>query len=169
MKLKSNSPRSSAQSLLNRADRIGSVLSSLCAVHCMCMPVLVGLLPMIGLSFLGGHKFEHVACVSMILLAAACVWSGCRIHRRWGLLVLLCAGAAVVLYTQFAGPLEEKETRTDWREAVAMFAGGALIATSHLINLKLRARCCCAQCAFAIGTETGAATSSFTSDERTQP
>ena len=144
--MKSNSPSSNNGSLLNRADKIGSVLSSLCAVHCMCMPVLIGLLPMIGLSFLGSHRFEHIACVTMVLLAAACVWSGCRIHRRWGLLVLLCVGAAVVLYTQFRGPPDENEARTDWHEAVAMFVGGALIATSHLINLRLRARCHCAQC-----------------------
>ena len=82
----------------------------------------------------------------MVLLAAACVWSGCRIHRRWGLLVLLGAGAAVVLCTQFAGPPEEKETQTDWHEAIAMAIGGSLIAASHLLNLKLRARCHCTQC-----------------------
>ncbi len=144
--MKFDASDSSAPSLLNRADRIGSVLSSACAIHCMCMPALIGLLPVIGLSFLGSHKFEQLACVSMVLLAAACVWSGCRVHRRWGLLVLLCAGAAVVLYTQFGGPLEETESRTDWHEAIAMFVGGALIATSHLINLKLRARCHCAHC-----------------------
>jgi len=143
--MKSNSP-GSPQALLNRADRIGSVLSSLCAVHCLCLPILISLLPVIGLSFLGSHKFEHVACVTMVLLAAACVWSGCRIHRRWGLLVLLCAGAAVVLYTQFAGPPEEQETRTDWHEPIAMAIGGSLIAASHLLNLKLRARCHCARC-----------------------
>jgi len=144
--MKPNPPPPHNGSLLNRADKIGSVLSSLCAVHCMCMPVLIGLLPVIGLSFLGSHRFEHIACVTMILLAAACIWSGCRVHRRWGLLVLLCAGATVVLYTQFGGPPEEKETRTDWHEAIAMFVGGALIAASHLINLKLRARCHCAPC-----------------------
>ena len=112
----------------------------------MCMPVLIGLLPVIGLSFLGSHKFEHIACVTMVLLAAACVWSGCRIHGRWGLVVLLCAGAAVVLYTQFGGSPEENETRADWNEAIAMLIGGLLIAVSHLLNLKLRARCQCAQC-----------------------
>ena len=144
--MKTNLPPSNRGTLLNRADRIGSVLSSLCAVHCMCMPVLIGLLPVIGLSFLGSHKFEHIACVTMVLLAAACVWSGCRIHRKRGLLCLLGAGTALVLYIQFAGPPDENETRTDWHEAIAMFVGGALIATSHLINLKLRARCRCAQC-----------------------
>jgi hypothetical protein len=132
--------------LLNRADKLGSVLSSLCAVHCMCMPVLIGLLPVMGLSFLGSHRFEHIACVTMILLAAACIWSGCRVHRRRGLLVLLCAGAAVVLYTQFGGPPEKKETRTVWHEAIAMVIGGSIIALSHLINLKLRTRCPCTKC-----------------------
>jgi peptidoglycan/LPS O-acetylase OafA/YrhL len=110
------------------------------------MPVLIGLLPVVGLSFLGSHRFEHTACVTMVLLAAACLWSGCRVHRQWGLLVLLCVGAAVVLYTQFGGPPQEKETRTDWHEAIAMVIGGSIIAVSHLMNLKLRARCHCAQC-----------------------
>ena len=144
--MKSNSLGSRTPSILNHADRIGSLLSTLCAVHCMCMPVLISLLPVIGLSFLTGHKFERVACVTMVLLAAACVWSGCRFHRRWGLLVLLCAGAAVVLYAQFAGPPQEKETQADWHEAIAMAIGGSLIAASHLLNLKLRARCHCARC-----------------------
>jgi MerC mercury resistance protein len=143
--MKTNSP-SSFGKLLNHADKLGSMLSSLCAVHCMCMPVLIGLLPVIGLSFLASNRFEHIACVTLVLLASACIWSGCRVHRRWGLLVLLCTGAAVVLYTQFGGPSEEKETRTDWHEAIAMVIGGSIIALSHLINLKLRARCHCAQC-----------------------
>lgn len=82
----------------------------------------------------------------MILLAAACLWSGCRIHRRWGLLVLLGAGAAVVIYIQFGGNPEVKETRTDWHEAVAMAIGGSLIAVSHWLNLGLRKRCGCQKC-----------------------
>ena len=144
--MKSNPPSLHNSSLLNRADKVGTVLSSLCAVHCMCMPVLLGLLPVLGLSFLGSPRFEHIACVTMTLLAAACIWSGCRLHRRWGLLLLLCTGAVVVLYTQFGGPPEEKETRADWHEAIAMVIGGSIIALSHLINLKLRARCHCSQC-----------------------
>ena len=112
----------------------------------MCMPVLIGLLPAIGLSFLASNKFEHIACATMILLAAACLWFGCRIHRRWGVLVLLAAGAALVLYTQFSGPSEQKETQTDWHEAAAMAIGGFLIAVSHWINLRLRRRCGCQEC-----------------------
>jgi len=112
----------------------------------MCMPVLIGLLPILGLSFLASNKFEHIACITMILLAAACLWTGCRIHRRWGLLVLLAAGAAIVIYIQFGGRPEERETRTDWHEAIAMAVGGSLIAISHWINLRLRGRCRCCEC-----------------------
>ncbi len=138
--------KSSSKSFLNDADKIGSVLSSLCAVHCMCMPVLIGLLPVIGFSFVGSHRFEHISCITMILLAAGCVWCGCRVHRQWGLLALLAAGAALVLYTQFGGTPDENETRADWHEAIAMFIGGGMIAASHLLNLKLRACCHCSQC-----------------------
>jgi hypothetical protein len=141
-----NNSTSDSSTLLNRADKLGSLLSSLCAVHCMCMPVLIGLLPAIGLSFLASNRFEHIACITMIVLAAGCLWCGCRVHRRWGLLALLAAGAAVVLYTHFGGPPEEKGTRTDWHEAVAMAIGGSLIAVSHCINLKLRGRCGCREC-----------------------
>lgn len=143
--MKQNSPSPQPRTLLNRCDALGSVLSSLCAVHCFCMPVLIGLLPVLGLSFLTNHTFERTLSATMILFAAACVWSGCRVHRRWGLFCLLGAGAALVLYIQFAGSPEEKE-KTDWKEAGVMAMGGALIATSHLLNRKLRAQCHCAQC-----------------------
>jgi hypothetical protein len=146
IKMNSNAPHSRPASLLNGADRIGSVLSSLCAVHCLCMPLLIGLLPMIGATFLGSQKFERIACVTMVLLAAACIWSGCRIHRRWGLSILLSAGTAVVLFTQFAGPPEPNAGQAEWPEVAAMVIGGLLIAVSHVINLKLRADCRCSQC-----------------------
>jgi hypothetical protein len=144
--MKLNSAASDDKRLLNRADKLGSILSSLCAVHCLCLPVVIGVLPVLGLTFLAGHTFERSACVTMILLAVACIWAGCRVHRRWGLFILLIAGAVLVLHTQFSGTPEENEMRTDWNEAAVMVVGGALIAAAHLLNLRLRARCGCRQC-----------------------
>jgi hypothetical protein len=88
------------------------------------MPVLVGLLPVIGLTFFANHTFERIASGTMIVFAAGCVWSGCRFHRRWGLFGLLGAGAALVLYLQFTGSSEE----------------------NHVLNRRLRAHCHCSQC-----------------------
>ena len=143
--MKPNLPPSNHKPLLDHADALGSMLSSLCAVHCICLPALLGLLPVLGLSFLANHTFERVVCVTAVLFASACVWSGCRVHRRWGLFCLLGAGAALVLYIQFAGPPEEKE-QADWQEATVMAVGGSLIVASHILNRKLRAQCHCAQC-----------------------
>jgi hypothetical protein len=100
---------------------------------------------MLGLTFLAHHTFERAASGTMIVFAAACLWSGCRFHRRWGLFGLLGAGAVLVLYLQFAGSSEERE-HTDWIEAALMGIGGALIAISHVLNRRLRVHCHCLQC-----------------------
>jgi hypothetical protein len=106
------------------------------------MPVLIGLLPALGLTFLVNDTVEHIASGTMIVFASACVWSGCRFHRRWGLFGLLGPGAGLVLYAQFAGPPEQKA----WMETALMALGGGLIVASHLLNRKRRARCHCSQC-----------------------
>ena len=134
-------------------DLVGSVLSTLCAIHCLAMPLVAGLLPVLGLNFLGDRAFERAACVAMTALAAFCLLQGCQRHRRWWLLGLLGAGASLTLGTQFFFA-----TNTDaacaksccsegvnWSQALVMFTGGGLIAASHLLNLRFGRACgCCA-------------------------
>jgi hypothetical protein len=108
------------------------------------MPLLIGLVPVLGLHFLADRTFERAPSAVTILFAAACVWSGCRVHRRWGLLILLVAGAVLALEIQFGG-LPGEKANTDRKEAAVMALGGTLIAASHLLNGKLRACCHCAQ------------------------
>ncbi len=129
---------------LHRLDRAGSVLSTLCAVHCLCMPVVVALLPVLASGFLASRAFERTMCVSMVALASLCVWRGCRVHGRWPLLGLLAAGAATTLTVQwFAPPVCCAKERADWTEAGLMCAGGLAIAAAHLLNLRYTRRCAC--------------------------
>lgn len=136
---------------LARFDLLGSVLSTLCAIHCLAMPLLAGMLPVLGLGFMGGRGFERGACVAMMSLAALCLLQGCRQHGRWWLLGLLGMGAALTLGTQFLfAPTSCAKTccteRVNWSEALVMFTGGGLIAASHLLNLRFRRACgCCAE------------------------
>jgi hypothetical protein len=138
---------------LARLDFIGSVLSTLCAIHCLAMPIIAGLLPVLGLSFLGDRAFERAACVAMTLLACACLVTGCRQHRRWWLLALLGTGASLTLGTQFLFAADTATTcakaccaeGVNWTQALVMFTGGGLIATAHLLNLRFGRACgCCA-------------------------
>jgi hypothetical protein len=42
------------------------------------LPLVAGLLPVLGLNFLGDRSFERGACVAMMALAAFCLLNGCR-------------------------------------------------------------------------------------------
>lgn len=136
---------------LRRLDVTGSMLSTLCAIHCLAMPFIAAALPLWGLAVLGSRGWERATCAAMVVLAAFCLWQGCRRHGRWWLLALLGGGACVVLGTQFlwadSGCTEACCTaQRDWAEAAFMFVGGLAIAASHFLNLHFRHRCHCRLC-----------------------
>ncbi len=146
----------SSPNWLHRLDVTGSALSTLCAIHCLAMPLVAATLPLWGLSLLGSRGWEQFTSSVMVALAAFCLWQGCRRHGRWWLLAVLGLGATVVLGTQFSGTDSNCRdaccaVRTDWKEAVFMFAGGLAIATAHVLNLHYRRKC---HCRFCPGTAT---------------
>lgn len=145
-------PRPAAR--LAHLDFVGSALSTLCAIHCLAMPFVAGLLPVLGLNLLGDRAFERAACVTMTALATFCLLRGCQRHRRWWLLGLLAAGASLTLGTQFIFAADTAATcakaccseAVNWSQALVMFAGGGLIAASHILNLIFDRACsCCAK------------------------
>jgi hypothetical protein len=136
---------------LNRLDRTGTVLSTLCAIHCLAMPLVAVALPFWGLALLGSRGWERGIATAMVLLAAVCLWQGCRRHGRWWLLALLAGGAAVVLGTQFLAADDGCTraccvVRNGWTEAGFMFVGGVTIAAAHGLNLHYRRKCDCRLC-----------------------
>jgi hypothetical protein len=128
---------------LDRLDAAGSVLSSLCAVHCLCMPLVLGVLPALGLTFLANRRLELAVALAMLALAAACLWLGCRVHRRWWLFALFGGGAQVILYVQLTAKDCCAADAFSWPNAIAMMTGGLLIAGSHFLNRRFRAACGC--------------------------
>jgi hypothetical protein len=128
---------------LDRLDAAGSVLSSLCAVHCLCMPLVLGLLPALGLSFLANRRLELAVALAMLALAAGCLWLGCRVHRRWWLFALFGTGAQVILYVQLTAKDCCVADAFSWPNAIAMMTGGLLIAGSHFLNRRFRTACVC--------------------------
>jgi hypothetical protein len=149
-----NPTTASSPSWLHRLDLVGSVLSTLCAIHCLAMPLVAVTLPLWGLAVLGSRGWERGTSTAMVVLAAVCLWQGCRRHRRWWLLALLAAGASVVLGTQFLWADDGKDAccaaRLDWAEAGFMFAGGLTIAVAHGLNLHYRRKCHCRLCPGAV-------------------
>ena len=115
------------------ADRVGSGVAMLCAVHCALLPVVLAALPALGLALLAVQQWElpYVAFASMLALAS--LWQGFRRHRVYRALVFLVPGLVAV----WAGLLVPALHDDIVRHAITMTFGGTLIAVAHLINLRL--------------------------------
>ena len=85
-------------------DWIGVSASVLCAIHCAAMPFVVGLLPLLGLSFLADpsfHKWMVGICLALALLAFVPGW---RRHHRLAPTIIGLSGLALISFAAFAGP-----------------------------------------------------------------
>jgi len=67
-----------------KLDKLGIWVSSLCALHCLALPVLVPLLPLIGSSFFAQVWFERtILTFSLIVGAVALVSGAIRYHGKY--------------------------------------------------------------------------------------
>ena len=114
-------------------DRLGATGALLCAIHCALLPLMIALLPSLGLSAALAPSFE----VGFVLFAtlfglAVLVWSYRR-HRAMRALWLLIPRLAVLWVGVLYPPLHHSVVP----HAVAMTFGGTLVGLAHLANLRL--------------------------------
>lgn len=114
-------------------DRVGATGSLVCAIHCALLPVLVALLPSLGVGLWLGDGFEagFVAFATLFGLAVL-AWSYRR-HRVMRALGLLVPGLATLWIAVLYPPLHHSVVP----HAVAMTFGGTLVGLAHLANLRL--------------------------------
>ena len=78
-------------------DIVGISMSVLCAIHCLSVPLLLGVLPAIGLEIVANHEFEWVMMSAIFLVAGASYWKGYQRHGRASVFGFLAAGVAIFL------------------------------------------------------------------------
>lgn len=114
-------------------DRLGITATSLCALHCILLPIILPALPLLGLGFLADHVWEHVFLVITAILGSIAMFSGFKhYHKKLYPFYLLILG--VVIYWM----------KHDFAESVQPFIivlGASLIVAAHIINLKLCNAC----------------------------
>ena len=118
--------------LAQLTDRIGATASFVCALHCAALPLVVALLPALGLGFLASHLFERVFVVCAILFATSSLTFGFRKHQGKAAFALLLPGV-VLLVTGIIIDLHSSPVL----HAVLASCGGSLVALAHLANLRL--------------------------------
>ena len=114
-------------------DNTGACLSFACAVHCLAMPLLVAVLPLIGLGFLVGERAELVIIISAVALAIGSLAWGIRHHRSWRAFLILVVALAFIATARTAveGTFE----------VIFHSVGGVLLASAHLANRHLCKTC----------------------------
>ena len=115
--------------LRGRMDRLGIVLSALCALHCVAGIVLVAALGLGG-GLLLDPAIHRVGLAIATIIAAAAIGLGAARHRRPAPLLAATAGLALM-----AGALAVGHGPA---EMVLTIAGVALVASGHLLNLRHR-------------------------------
>jgi hypothetical protein len=129
-------PRQSRWSLARFSDSLGAIAAGVCAVHCALLPLVLALLPTLGLGLLASQGFEFLYVAFATVLALASLVQGYRRHRIHRALSFAIPGLLAV----WTGVLLPAVHEDAVLHAVVMTCGGTLIALAHLINLKLTHR-----------------------------
>ena len=114
-------------------DRIGFSGSLLCAIHCALLPVLLAVLPSLGVSAGLNDGFEWAFVVFATGLGVFSLVVGYRRHGSVRALSLLLPGLLML----WAGLLVQPVHGTLVLHAVVMTFGGTLVGLAHLANLRL--------------------------------
>lgn len=113
-------------------DTTGAGLSFACAVHCLAMPLLVAVLPPLGLGFIVNESAEWVIIGPMGISIASLAW-GVRHHRSCRAFLILVVALAFIVIARTAAE--------GTFEVIFHSAGGIFIAAAHLTNRHLCKTC----------------------------
>lgn len=126
-----------ADKFLGKMDTVGACLSLACAAHCIAMPLIITILPLLGLGVFAHSEFETVMFTVTISLAIASLCWGTMIHRNFR--VLFFIAAALILFYLGGFSIHDQS------EAWLVGFGGVCLALGHLMNRRLCKSCthCC--------------------------
>jgi hypothetical protein len=111
-------------------DRVGATASFLCALHCAALPLLLGILPALGLGFLADHAFERGFVAFASVFAAPSLILGFRRHQDFRAFALLVPAIALLVAGVACDPGRFA------LHAVLVTSGGLLLALAHLANQR---------------------------------
>ena len=121
------------QRWLGRLDRLGIVLSGVCIVHCLALPLLVAALPLLGGGVLGGHSFHEWLLLAVVPVSLVALVFG---YRRHGDPMVLKMGAGGLLLLCFATyGYRLVGLPENWERAISI-VGGLIHAGGHVLNFR---------------------------------
>jgi hypothetical protein len=114
-------------------DSLGSTVSIACAIQCSVFPLLIGVLPLLGLGFLLGDDVEKVFLGTSVVLGVSSFTWGFRYHQRFYIFVFLVSAFALIGVGRF--------WVDDRYETPIVIAGTLVLAAGHFLNRRLCRLC----------------------------
>lgn len=113
-------------------DRMAIILSGTCMAHCLLLPILITLFPIVQGSLLEEESFHALFLIFVLPTSVIALFIGCRKHKHLMTAVLGMIGLTTLTLAAFWGH--------DWvgltGERIMTTMGGAILALSHLSNYK---------------------------------
>jgi hypothetical protein len=119
---------------LGRLDSLGILLSGLCIVHCLALPLLLSLLPLFGESIFGGHGFHEMLLLFVVPLSLVALGFGYRRHHDARVLVYGATGLALLAFATYGYKLIGLSENAERSLSVI---GGLIHAAGHVLNFRL--------------------------------
>lgn len=111
-------------------DRLGTLASGACAVHCALNAILPEAIAAVGLGALLGHEIEWGFTFAALALAASALIVGWRKHHSRPVLALLGGGIVALLLARILEGAGETVCIS------LSVLGGALLVAGHLSNIR---------------------------------
>lgn len=108
-------------------DKIGISLSVFCMIHCLVIPVLLLVFPIVNtFGFVSSENFHWVLLTLILPIAVLSLGIGCMKHKNYSVLIVALVGIAFLI-PGFNHDYEKINT----------ILGGVLVSLSHFWNYQL--------------------------------
>lgn len=129
----------------NLLDKLGLATSLVCAIHCAVLPLVVGILPLIGMGFMAHGLFDWAMVGLAISVGSFSLLHGHKKHKKHAPICFFIPGIFIILISLFVLTHEDGCEHSHEGEipyhSIIMAIGGLLVAVSHFINMKLCKSC----------------------------
>lgn len=116
-------------------DRTGILLSGLCVVHCLALPLLITMAPFLG-QFAAGHLHAQMLVI-VLPLSTGALALGFRRHRNWQIII---AGLVGMLLLTLGGTVMHEQFGIV-ADRVFTMSGAIVLAISHWFNSRAGHQC----------------------------
>ena len=122
-------------------DRFAILLSGICAIHCIALPIVASLIPMLAITIQHGYAlhefwFHQFILIFILPVSVIALIAGYRVHHQILPVIISSIGLLILVgVALFAGYLISHHLMPHDGETLVTVFGGLIHAVGHLLNL----------------------------------